>query len=333
MNLKDLAPVTAQNSDKLITIIGGSGFIGRHIVRNLAKRGYRIRVACRRPDLAGHVLPLGTPGQIALVQANVRYPASVAAACEGAFAVINLPSVLYSSGSQSFEALNVFGSDAVAKAARAAKAQMLIHTSALGADASSKSRYASSKAEGEARARAAFPGTIVLRPSVVFGPEDQFFNKFAAMARFSPVLPMIGAETKFQPVFVGDIAEAVAVLVDRGVADGKTYELGGPSTMTMRQVLDFVLATVQRTRLKANLPFGVAALIGAVAGLLPKPQLTLDQVELLKSDNVVSAAAENEGRSLKGLGLAPRSVEAIVPSYLYRYRKAGQFTAPSVMPE
>jgi len=325
--------VTAQNSDKLITIIGGSGFIGRHIVRNLAKRGYRIRVACRRPDLAGHVLPLGTVGQIALVQANVRFPASVQAACEGAFAVINLPSVLYSSGAQSFEALNVFGSDAVAKAARAAKAPMLIHMSAIGADASSKSRYATTKAEGEAKARAAYPNAIILRPSVVFGPEDQFFNKFALMARFSPVLPMIGAETKFQPVFVGDIAEAVAVLIDRGVADGKTYELGGPSAMTMRQVLDFVLATVQRKRLKANLPFGLASLIGTVAGFLPKPQITTDQVELLKSDNVVSEAAQKDGRTLQGLGVTPRSVEAIVPSYLYRYRKAGQFTAPSVMPE
>ncbi len=325
--------MTAQNSDKLITIIGGSGFLGRHMVRNLAKRGYRIRVACRRPDLAGHVLPLGTPGQIALVQANVRYPASVAAACEGAFAVINLPSVLYSSGAQTFEALHVFGSEAVAKAARASKASLLIHMSSLGADLNSKSRYSSSKAEGEARAKAAYPGAIILKPSVVFGPEDNFFNKFAAMARFSPVLPLIGAKTKFQPVFVGDIAEAVAVLVDRGVADGKTYELGGPATMTMRQILNFVLATVQRTRLKANLPFAVASVIGAIAGLLPKPQLTMDQVELLKSDNVVSDAAEKEGRTLQGLGLSPRSVEAIVPSYLYRYRKAGQFTAPSVMPE
>ncbi len=325
--------MTAQNSDKLITIIGGSGFLGRHMVRNLAKRGYRIRVACRRPDLAGHVVPLGTPGQIALVQANVRYPASVAAACEGAFAVINLPSVLYSSGAQTFEALHVFGSEAVAKAARASKASMLIHMSSLGANLNSKSRYSSSKAEGEVRAKAAYPGAIILKPSVVFGPEDNFFNKFAAMARFSPVLPLIGADTKFQPVFVGDIAEAVAILVDRGVADGKTYELGGPAAMTMRQILNFVLATVQRTRLRANLPFAVASVIGAVAGLLPKPQLTMDQVELLKSDNVVSETAENDGRSLKGLGIVPRSVEAIVPSYLYRYRKAGQFTTPSVMPE
>lgn len=320
-------------SDKLVTIIGGSGFLGRHMVRNLAKRGYRIRVACRRPDLAGHVLPLGTPGQIALVQANVRYPSSIAAACEGAFAVINLPAVLYSSGAQTFEALHVFGAEAVAKAARASKAQLLIHMSSLGADLNSKSRYASSKAEGEAKAKAAYPGAIILKPSVVFGPEDNFFNKFAAMARFSPVLPMVGANTKFQPVFVGDIAEAVAVLVDRGVADGKTYELGGPAIMTMRHILNYVLATVQRKRLKANLPFPVASLVGAVAGLLPKPQLTWDQVELLKSDNVVSDAAEKQGRSLKGLGLVPRSVDAIVPSYLYRYRKAGQFTAPSVTPE
>ena len=180
--------MTAQASDKLITIIGGSGFLGRHIVRALARRGYRIRVACRRPDLAGHVQPLGNVGQIMPVQANVRYPASLAAACEGAYAVVNLTGVLYSGSAQSFDAIHAFGAEASAKAAKAAGAKVFIQMSALGADADSRSDYARTKAEGEARARAAFPGAIVLRPSVVFGPEDGFFNRFAALSRFSPVL-------------------------------------------------------------------------------------------------------------------------------------------------
>ncbi len=321
------------NSDKLITIIGGSGFVGRHIVRSLTKRGYRIRVACRRPDLAGHVVPLGVPGQVVPVQANVRYPASVAAACEGAYAVINLTGVLFNAGAQSFDAVHAFGAEAVAKSAKAAKAQILIHLSAIGADAKSSSAYAQSKAEGEARAKSAFPGVSILRPSIVFGPEDQFFNKFAAMARISPALPLIGAATKFQPVFVGDVAEAVATLVDRGQADGKTYELGGPEQKTFKDLLRYVLNVTQRKRLLLPLPFALASMIGTVAGLMPKPALTADQVELLKSDNVVSPKAEAEGRTLKGLGITARAIDAIVPSYLYRYRKAGQFSLPNGIPE
>jgi uncharacterized protein YbjT (DUF2867 family) len=322
------------NSDKLVTIIGGSGFIGRQLVRSLAKRGYRIRVACRRPDLAGHVLPLGTPGQIALVQANLRFPDSVAAACQGAYAVINLPGLLYNAGAQSFDAVHAFGADAAAKAAKAAKATLFVQMSALGADKESASGYASSKAEGEARARAAFAGAIVVRPSIVFGPDDSFFNKFAAMARFSPALPLIGdGNTKFQPVFVGDVAEAFATLVDRGVADGKTYELGGPAIASFKDLLHFTLATVQRKRLLLPIPFAIAKVLGSVLGLAPKPQLTADQVELLKSDNVVSAAAKDEGRDLAGLGISARSYATIVPTYLFRFRKEGQFTAPSGTPE
>jgi uncharacterized protein YbjT (DUF2867 family) len=326
--------VATANSEKLITVIGGSGFIGRHIVRSLAKRGYRVRVACRRPDLAGHLVTLGNLGQVVPMQANVRFPDSLKAACEGAFAVINLPAVLYNSGAQNFDALHVFGAEAVAKAAKAAKAQMLIQFSSIGADVEGGSAYARTKGLGEAKAAAAFPGATILRPSIVFGPEDNFYNQFAKMARFAPALPLIGGgKTMFQPVFVGDIAEAVGVLLDRGLADGKTYELGGPEKQSFKQILQFILATVQRKRLLLPVPFGIASLLGAVAGLLPKPALTMDQVESLKTDNVVSDKATKEGRTLQGLGITPRDAASIVPSYLYRFRKAGQFTIVSGAPE
>ncbi|MCA3559593.1 MAG: complex I NDUFA9 subunit family protein [Aestuariivirga sp.] len=323
-----------QPSGRLITIIGGSGFVGRHIVRALARRGYRIRVACRRPDLAGHLQPLGNTGQIMAVQANVRFPASLDAACRGAYAVINLTGVLYSSGAQSFDAVHVSGAEASAKAAKAAGARVFIQMSAIGADAASSAAYARSKAEGERLARANFPGAIVLRPSIVFGPEDGFFNRFADMARFSPFLPLIGGgETKFQPVFAGDVGEAVARLVDAGEADGKTYELGGPEQFSFKQLMQFTLDTIGRKRLLLPLPWGMAKVQAAVMGLLPNPMLTTDQVEMLRHDNVVSGEALREQRTLEGLGITPQGIEGIVPGYLYRYRKAGQFTAPNGIPE
>lgn len=326
--------VTEQATDKLITIVGGSGFVGRHIVRALARRGYRIRVACRRPDLAGHVQPLGTPGQIMPVQANVRYPASVAAACEGAFAVINLTGVLSSSGAQSFDAVHAFGAEACARAAKAAGARVFIQMSAIGADANSTSAYGRSKAEGEARARANFPGATILRPSIIFGPEDGFFNKFASLSRFTPVLPLIGGgETKFAPVYVGDVAEAVARIIDRGQADAKAYELGGPEILTFKELMQFTLDTIGRKRLLIPVPWAVARIQGLLLGMLPKPLLTADQVEMLKTDNTVSDAARRDRRTLEGLGIAARSIEAVVPTYLYRYRKAGQFTAPKGISE
>ena len=323
-----------QPSDRLITIIGGSGFAGRHIVRALAQRGYRIRVACRRPDLAGYLQPLGNTGQIMAVQANVRYPASLAAACEGAYAVINLTGVLHSAGAQSFDAVHVFGAEASAQAAKAARARVFIQMSAIGADAGSSAAYARSKAEGEARARASFPGTIVLRPSIIFGPEDSFFNRFAELARFSPFLPLIGGgQTQFQPVFAGDVGEAVARLVDAGEADGKTYELGGPETFSFKELMQFTLNTIGRSRALLPLPWGIAKVQAAIMGLMPNPILTLDQVEMLRHDNVVSEEARREQRTLEGLGVTPQGIEGIVPGYLYRYRKAGQFTAPRGIPE
>jgi uncharacterized protein YbjT (DUF2867 family) len=339
--------VTSENSEKIVTIIGGSGFIGRHIVRALAKRGYRIRVACRRPDLAGHVQPLGTPGQVMPVQANVRYPASVAAACDGATAVINLTGVLFSSGAQSFEAIHVFGAEACAKAAKAAKAKIFIQMSALSADASSTSEYARTKAAGEAKAKAAFPGAIILRPSIIFGPEDNFFNQFAGLSRLAPALPLIGGgHTKFTPLFVGDLAEAIATLVDRCEASGQTLELGGPEVFTFKQLIEFTLETIGRRRLLIPVPWTIAKVLGSVMGILnssafrtatlglfPNAPLTGDQVELLKTDNVVSEAAAREGRDLASLGIKGQSIRGIVPSYLYRYRKAGQFTAPKGIPE
>ncbi len=326
--------MTLQPSEKLIALIGGSGFVGRHVARALARRGYRIRVACRRPDLAGHVQPLGTPGQVMPVQANVRYPASLAAACDGAYAVINLTGVLYSSGAQGFDAIHVFGAEASAKAARAAKARLFIQMSALGASPHSSSGYAKSKAEGEMRAKASFPGAIIIRPSIIFGPEDSFFNRFAALSRFAPALPLIGGgSTKFAPVFVGDVAEAFARLVDRGEASGRTYELAGPEVLTFKQLMEFTLETVGRKRLLIPVPWAVARLQGLILGLLPKPLLTADQVELLRTDNVVSEQAAQETRTLQGLGIVPAGIEGIVPTYLYRYRKAGQFTAPRGIPE
>jgi uncharacterized protein YbjT (DUF2867 family) len=322
-----MPPLVPDNSHKLVTIIGGSGFIGRHIVRSLAKRGYRIRAAVRRPDLAGHLQPLGKVGQIMPVQANLRYPDSIEVACASAYAVINLPGVLYNRRRQSFQAVHAEGAETAARAAARCGAQLFIHISALGADLESPSEYARTKAEGERRARAAFPAATIIRPSIAFGPEDSFFNRFAAMARFAPVLPLFGGgRTRFQPVFVGDVADGVECLVERGVPDGRTYEFGGPEIYTFKELMQFTLRTVMRRRLLLPIPFFAGRAAASLLQLLPHPLLTVDQLRLLRRDNVVSADAANEDRTLPGLGIMPRDIEAIVPSYLYRYRRAGQFT-------
>jgi NADH dehydrogenase len=313
-------------TETLVTVFGGSGFLGRHLVRALAREGYRIRNAVRRPDLAGHLQPLGRVGQIHSVQANLRYPASVEAAVRGADVVINLVGILFERGKQRFEAVQAQGAANVAQAAAAAGVR-LIHVSALGANPDSPALYARTKAAGEQAVRAATPEAVIFRPSIVFGPEDDFFNRFASMARMSPVLPLVGGgETKFQPVFVGDVAQAIVKAVG-GSKDGSMYELGGPEVRTFKALMEYVLAVTERRRLLVPLPFGIAKLQAFFLQLMPTPLLTPDQVELLRADNVVSAAAIEERRTLAGLGIEPAAMEAIVPSYLWRFRKTGQFRA------
>jgi len=314
------------NNRALITIYGGSGFIGRHVVRAIAKTGARMRVAVRRPELAGHLQPLGGVGQINAVQANVRFPDSLLAAADGADAVINLVGILFPSGKQTFCSVQDEGARHVAEAALKAGAQALVHVSAIGANADSPSAYARSKAEGEAAVRDVFAGAVILRPSVVFGPEDDFFNRFAALARIAPALPLIGGgHTKFEPVFVGDVARAIADAVDGAARPGTIYELGGPDVRTFKELMQFVLRTIERKRLLVPLPFFLAKMQAAVLQYFPKPPLTPDQVELLRVDNVVPDAAMTELRTLQGLGIEPETIEAIVPSYLWRFRKTGQF--------
>lgn len=325
---------TLTPSSQLITVFGGSGFLGRHVVRALVKRGYRVRVAVRRPDLAGFLQPLGVVGQIHGVQANLRYPDSVMAAVKGAAAVINLTGILQEAGRQTFAGVQANGARAVAQACVAHGISRLVQISAIGADSESPSAYGRSKAEGEAAALSLVPSAVVLRPSIMFGPEDTFFNRFASLARMLPVLPLVGARTRFQPAFVGDVAEVIARAVDGTVQGGRVYELGGPEVKTLEEFVAYVCEVTDRKRLLAPLPFPLARLqarileiVHAVSlGLLPAEfRLTRDQVAMLENDNVVSEAAKAEGRSFEGIGIAPVSVEAVVPSYIWRFRKTGQF--------
>jgi uncharacterized protein YbjT (DUF2867 family) len=311
---------------KLVTIYGGSGFVGRHVVRVLARRGYRIRIAVRRPDLAYHLQPLGNVGQIRAVQTNLRYRWSVARAAEGAEVVINLVAILRESGAQKFAAVNQRGSQYVAEAAAAAGAR-LIHVSAIGADPESPSIYASTKGEAERQALRNCKDAIIFRPSIVFGPEDEFFNRFAAMARISPFLPLIGGgQTRFQPVFVGDVAEAIARAVDGELKEGRIYELGGPEIFTFRQCMEIVTEAANRPRFLVSVPWFLARGLARAFGWLPFFPITADQVRQLERDNVVSEQAQRQGRTLEGIGIKARTVDSIVPGYLVRFRPHGQFT-------
>jgi NADH dehydrogenase len=313
------------NNDTVITIFGGSGFLGRHLVRALAKRHYRLRIAVRRPDLAGHLQPLGRVGQIHAVQANVRHPGSVEAAVRDADIVINLVGILFERGRQRFDTVQAFGAEQVALAAANHGARM-VHVSAIGADENSSSAYARAKAEGEKAVMAARPEATIFRPSIMFGPEDDFFNKFAALARILPALPLIGGgATRFQPVFVGDVAEAIARAADGAARTGTTYELGGPEVRTFKELMEYVLEVTERRRLLLPIPFPLARFQAIFLQYLPKPLLTPDQVEMLKTDNVVSGSAMREGRAFAELGIVPTAMEVIVPSYLWRFRKTGQF--------
>lgn len=312
---------------RLVTVFGGSGFVGRHVVRALAMHGYRVRVAVRRPDLAGFLRPLGMVGQVQPMQANLRFPQSLVAAVDGAVAVINAAGIHYESGRQSFEAVHATGAAAVAEAAKAAGVARLVHISALGATEDAESEYGRSKAQGDAAIAAIFPQASIIRPSVQFGVGDRFFNRFAAMARLSPCVPVISS-ARLQPVFVGDVAAAVQRAVDGDVAEGRIYELGGPEVLTFRQCMEEMLAVIDRRRGLVRVPYPFARLMGTFLQFVPGRPLTADQVRHLHHDNIVSDAAAADGRTLAAFGLHPVAMEAILPSYLTRFRVRGQFSHP-----
>jgi NADH dehydrogenase len=311
------------NVRTLVTIFGGSGFLGRYVVRALAERHYRLRIAVRHPYFIEHLQRLGRPGQIRAVRADVRFPRLVEAAVRDAEIVINLVGILSERGEQGFDAVQGEGARTVARAAARIGAQ-LIHVSAIGADANSPARYARSKARGEALVLAEMPGVTIFRPSIVFGPEDKFFNRFAVMARILPFLPLIGdGETRFQPVFVGDVARAIARAVSGEPRPTTVYELGGPEVKTSRELIEFVLANTGQQRPLLPIPFEIARLQASVLQFLPIPPLTPDEVELLGRDNIVSSAAEREGRTLAALGIDAASIATIVPTYIrtaYQWR-------------
>ncbi|NNM70885.1 complex I NDUFA9 subunit family protein [Enterovirga sp. DB1703] len=321
-----------RQSPKLVTVFGGSGFLGRHVVRALAKRGYRVRVAVRRPDLGFFLQPLGVVGQIQLVQANLRYPDTVRRALDRADAVVNCVGILSESGRQSFGPVQAEGARVIAEGTPAGLP--LVQVSAIGADPNSASAYARTKGQGDAAVLAARPDAVIVRPSVLFGQGDSFFNRFAALARALPILPIAGAETRFQPVWAGDVGEAIALAVDGRVLGGRIYEFGGPEIRTLRELVEYVLQVTERKRMIIAMPEGLARIQARVMeivdalsfGLLPDElKLTRDQLVLLRQDNVVSEGARAEARTLEGIGMTPRAMEAIVPAYLTRFRKTGQF--------
>ncbi len=310
----------------LVTVFGASGFLGKHVVRSLVKDGWRVRAAVRRPHTAQDLKVIGNVGQVQLVQANIRFPKSVEKAVQGSDAVINLVALLFEAGKQSFESVHVRGAETLAIAARDAGVQNFVQVSAIGADAQSDSAYARTKAEAEAAVRAAMPNADIMRPSVLFGPEDEFFNRFAGMAQFAPALPLMGGgETKMQPVYVGDVAKAIAKKIGQGTS-GETYELGGPQSYSFKELMQFTLETIDRKRFLAPVPWFAANMLGfmgELSGHAPfvKPFLTRDQVKNLKLDNVVA----DDALSFADLGISLETIESIVPSYLGRFRKYGQF--------
>jgi len=302
----------------VVTVFGASGFIGRYVVGEIAKTGARVRAAVRRPESASFLKPMGDVGQVTPIAANIRDDASVAAAVDGADVVINLVGILFPGGKQTFNALQVEGAQRVAMAAKATGAERLVQMSAIGADAESESVYASTKGIGEQLIQDAFPGASIVRPSIVFGPEDDFFNKFAVIARLAPALPLIGGgHTKFQPVYVGDVAAAVAAICANPKTAGTTFEVGGPQVYSFRQLMEILLAESDRKRLLAPLPFPIAKLQAALLELSPIPILTRDQVRLLQQDNVLTG----DFPGLEDLGIDATTLEAILPSYLRRYRR------------
>jgi len=312
--------------NSVVTVFGGSGFIGTQIVQVLARRGYRVRVAVRRPDLAGHVRMLGGVGQVMPIQANIRDLESVRRATTGATAVINLVGIGHEAGKQRFRAVHTMGARNVAQAAKEAGVTALAHMSALGADAQSAANYAKTKALGEAEVLGQFPHAVIFRPSIVFGPGDGFFNLMGTLARLMPVLPVIGAKSRFEPIYVGDVAEAFVLAIEGKVKGGRAYELGGPDIETYYQLMQRVLRETQRTNLLLPIPAGIGKLMALPFAILPfKPLVTADQIEMLQTDNVVSDAARRDGRTLAAFDIVPTAMDAMLPSYMWRFRKHGQF--------
>jgi len=306
---------------KQITVFGGSGFLGRYVVRALAKSGWRIKVATRHPNRAFFLRPMGQVGQIGFIKCDVTDADQIAHAMSGSQAVVNLTGILFQRG-QTFDDVHAKAPEAIAREAARLNMRAFVHVSAIGADAESDSHYAATKAEGEKRVREQFPNATIMRPSLLFGPEDRSFNRFAELARFLPALPLIGGgRTQFQPVFVGDVAAAIVAALDEPSAQGRTYELGGPTVYTFRQLMEIILGEIQRTRALVPLPFGIAAIKAIFLQLAPNPLLTPDQVKLLRKDNIVAPTAH----TLKDLGIQPTTVEAEVPSYLWRYRAKGEY--------
>lgn len=319
----------------LVTVFGASGFLGRYVIRELTVRGWRIRAAVRNPHTAHELKVIGDVGQVQLMQANLRFPKSVARAVEGSDAVINLVSILFESGRQTFEALNVNGADSIGEACAAAGITNVAHVSAIGADATSESDYARTKREGEIALQDHVPTADIFRPSIIFGPEDEFFNRFARLTAMAPALPLIGGgKTKLQPVFVEDVAAAIAMAVTRRTK-GETFELGGPQTYSFKALMEFILETIGKKRVLAPVPWFASNIMGfggELTGALPfvKPFLTRDQVQNLKVDNVASEGA----KGFEAFNIQPSTIEAIVPSYLAKYRKYGQFyEKPSALNE
>ncbi len=315
---------------KLVTIFGGSGFVGRYIARRMARQGWRVRVAVRRPNEALFVRTYGVVGQVEPVACNIRDDASVRAALAGADAVVNCVGILNEFGRNKFATVQAEGSERVARIAAELSVPAMVQLSAIGADAGSASAYARTKAAGEAAVTRHMPQAVILRPSIVFGPEDQFFNRFAAMTRMGPILPVVGAATRFQPVYVDDVAQA-AVLALTGDVEPGVYELGGPEVLSFAELMQQMLQMIRRRRVVVNVPFWVAGLMGRgfdllqtlSLGLFENKLLTQDQVRNLRKDNVVSADA----RGFAALGLTPTSLQAVLPEYLWKYRPSGQFAA------
>ncbi len=325
------AMAITMGNTSVVTVFGGSGFLGRYVVQALARAGCRIKVAVRRPDLALHLQPLGGAGQIALIQANVRDDASVNEALRGSDAVVNLVGILEQTGRQKFRAVHAEAAERIAKAARAHGVRTLVHVSAIGANRLSHSVYARTKGEGEARVLAAFPEAVIVRPSLIFGPEDNFFNRFGWLSRIAPVMPLIGGKTRMQPVYAGDVAQAIKAALAGRATEGAVYELGGPTVYTFRELLKKIGEWTHHPRPLFPIAFWIAKIPAFFVQAVPGAPITVEQIRMLEHDNVVSPEAMQDQRTLEGLGITePRSVELIVPSYLQRYRPQGEFSTDRV---